>query len=81
MYSTVCLISVWIADNFTWLYIGSQAFWLVFIVVIYFSNFSNLKLGKPTDVPDYNVVTWFMMIFTCGCGSGNDYIANVIKVH
>ena len=59
-----------IVNHFTWLYIGSQNIYAVFIVVLYFSKYGNLKLGKPGDVPEYNDVTWFVMLFSCGIGVG-----------
>ena len=60
----------WIVANFTWLYIGSQDIWAVFAIVLYCSKYSNIKLGKDTDVPEYSDPTWFMMLFACGIGVG-----------
>jgi len=60
----------WIGKSFTWLYIGSQDVWAVFIIIIYFSKYSNLKLGKDDSVPEYNNATWFAMLFSCGVSTG-----------
>ena len=49
---------------------GSQDLWAIFAVVLYFSKYSQLKLGKPDDKPEYNDVTWFVMLFACGIGVG-----------
>ena len=49
---------VWIVENFTWLYIGSQDIWAIFAIILYCSKYANLKLGKPDDKPEYNDVTW-----------------------
>lgn len=49
---------------------GSQDLWAIFAVVLYFSKYSKLKLGKPDDKPEYNDVTWFVMLFACGIGVG-----------
>jgi choline-glycine betaine transporter len=57
-------------DNFTWLYIGSQSAWVLFVLVLFFSKYSNIKLGNEDDVPEYGDAAWFMMLFTCGIGSG-----------
>lgn len=57
-------------DKFTWLYIGSQDLWAVFAIILYFSKYADLKLGKPGDKPEYNDVTWFVMLFACGIGVG-----------
>ena len=59
-----------IVAKFTWLYIGSQDIWAVFAIVLYFSKYGNIKLGKPDDKPEYNDVTWFVMLFACGIGVG-----------
>ena len=34
------------------------------------SKYSNIKLGKDTDVPEYSDATWFTMLFACGIGTG-----------
>jgi len=60
----------WIGKSFTWLYIGSQDVWAAFIVVIYFSKYGNIKLGKDDSVPEYNNATWFAMLFSCGVSTG-----------
>ena len=60
----------WIVDNFTWLYIGSQDLWALFAIVLYCSKYANLKLGKPDEKPEFNDVSWFMMLFACGIGVG-----------
>ena len=57
-------------EKFTWLYIGSQDLWAVFAIMLYFSKYADLKLGKPHEKPEYNDVTWFVMLFACGIGVG-----------
>ena len=57
-------------DKFTWLYIGSQDLWAVFAIVLYFSKYADIKLGKPHEKPEFNDVTWFVMLFACGIGVG-----------
>ena len=36
----------------------------------YYSKYSNIKLGKDSDEPEYGDATWFMMLFACGIGVG-----------
>jgi len=60
----------WIVAKFTWLYVGSQDLWAVFAIVLYCSKYGNIKLGKPDEKPEFNDVTWFMMLFACGIGVG-----------
>jgi len=63
----------WITDNFTWLYVGSQDVWALFMIVLYFSKYGKLKLGKDDESPLYPSVTWFSMLFACGTGVGMLY--------
>ena len=35
-----------------------------------FSELSNIKLGAPDDTPEYNDISWFVMLFACGMGNG-----------
>ncbi|KAJ7373472.1 hypothetical protein OS493_011064 [Desmophyllum pertusum] len=39
----------WITLKCTWLYIGTQDVWALFIIVLYMSKYSKLKLGKPHE--------------------------------
>lgn len=44
----------------------------IILLFIHFqlSKYSNIKLGKPDEKPEFNDVTWFMMLFACGIGVG-----------
>ena len=44
----------------------------LFCVFLFFfsSDLSNIKLGSPEDEPEYNDVSWFVMLFACGMGNG-----------
>lgn len=59
----------WVGHNFTWLYIGSQDAWFVFIIVVYM-YYGNIKLGPDDSKPEYNNVSWFTMLFACGVSTG-----------
>ena len=60
----------WVGLKFTWLYIGSQDVWSVYILVIYLSKYSSMKLGPDTSEPEYNTLSWFCMLFACGVSTG-----------
>ncbi|KAJ7373553.1 hypothetical protein OS493_011155 [Desmophyllum pertusum] len=63
-------------DNFkkcTWLYIGTQDVWALFIIVLYLSKYSKMKLGKPHEKPEFNDATYFTMLFAAGIGIGLFY--------
>lgn len=59
-----------IVTNFGWVYIVSVAFFLFFVIWLYFSPFGNIKLGKDDDLPEYRNRTWFAMLFSAGMGIG-----------
>ena len=59
-----------IVDNFTWLYVGAESIWAIFAILLYFSKYSDIKLGKEEDEPEFSDPTWFMMLFSCGIGNG-----------
>ena len=63
----------WITDNFTWFYIGSVNLWFVFIVVVYFSKYGNMKLGRDDDKPEFSDASYFTMLFAAGIGVGFFY--------
>ena len=44
---------LWITRTWSWLYIATQNIWFIFIVILYFSKYGNMKLGKPNDKPDF----------------------------
>ena len=47
-----------------------QKVWLIFVAVIYFSKYSDVKIGPDDSEPEYNNATWFCMLFACGVGTG-----------
>jgi len=60
----------WVSQNFTWLYIGTQDCWCIFLIYLGFSRFGKIKLGADNEKPRYNDFTWFCMLFTCGVAVG-----------
>ena len=63
-------IQNFIVTSFGWVYIVSVAFFLFFVIWLYFSPFGNIKLGKKDDLPEYRDRTWFAMLFSAGMGIG-----------
>ena len=63
----------WITATFTWMYIGTQDAWAVNIIVLYFSKYGNMKLGKPDEKPEFKDATYFTMLFAAGIGIGLFY--------
>ena len=55
----------WATAHFTWLFIGAQNVWIMFIGYLWLSpSYYYLKLGRDDDTPEFNSITWFMMMFS-----------------
>ena len=63
-------IQSWITSRFSWFFIISVAIYLIIIVLIAFSKYGTLKLGKETDQPEFSYFAWIAMLFSCGVGVG-----------
>ena len=63
----------WITEKFTWFYIGSVNLWFIFIVVVYFSKYGKMKIGRDDDEPEFSDATYFTMLFAAGIGVGFFY--------
>ncbi|MCS3924177.1 BCCT family transporter [Methanosalsum natronophilum] len=59
-----------IVTGFGWFYVLAVAFFLIFTIVLYFSKFGKIRLGKDSDRPEYSNTTWFAMLFSAGMGIG-----------
>jgi len=60
----------WVTTVSTWLYISTQDVWIIFLFVVLFSKYADIKLGKDDDEPDFSYIEWFGMIFCCGVATG-----------
>lgn len=60
-------------DNFSWLYLGTMLFFVLFSVAIAFSRFGKIRLGADEERPEYSTVSWFAMLFAAGMGIGLVY--------
>ena len=47
--------------------------WAIFIITVYI-YYGDVKLGTPDSEPEYNDLTWFTMLFSCGVDSGVDIV-------
>lgn len=61
--------------NFTlnqlgWIYLLSFSLIFILLMVLAFSRFGNLKLGQPTDKPQYSFASWIGMLYGAGLGVG-----------
>ncbi|MBD8070074.1 BCCT family transporter [Bacillus sp. PS06] len=56
--------------NFGWFYQLVATFFLIFALFLIFSRYGKIKLGKDSDKPEFNNITWFAMLFSAGMGIG-----------
>ncbi|MCA1743506.1 MAG: BCCT family transporter, partial [Desulfovibrionales bacterium] len=59
-----------IIAHFGWAYMLSGFFFLAFCLVLAFSKFGSIKLGKDHEKPEYTYFGWFSMLFAAGMGIG-----------
>jgi choline-glycine betaine transporter len=59
----------WVTTTWTWLYIASQDFWLLFLFpLVYY--YGDVKLGADDEKPEYSDVSYFSMVFCAGVAIG-----------
>jgi choline-glycine betaine transporter len=60
----------WISNNFSWFYVAAFNIWAFFLFYVAFSKYGNIKLGRQDEKPEFNNVSWFAMLFSCGIAVG-----------
>jgi choline/glycine/proline betaine transport protein len=63
-------IQNWIVTDLGWYYMLVVGLFVAFAIVVGFSKFGRIKLGKDDDVPEFGVLSWFAMLFAAGMGIG-----------
>lgn len=53
-----------------WWYMLAVNFFVIFCLVLAFSRFGKLTLGKADEKPEFSTITWFAMLFGAGHGVG-----------
>ncbi|WP_035531184.1 BCCT family transporter [Halobacillus kuroshimensis] len=59
-----------VLNTFGWFYQFCIALFFIGALVIAFSRFGQIKLGKEGEKPEYSRPTWFAMLFSAGMGIG-----------
>lgn len=60
-------------ENFSWLYLYTMLFFVLFCVILAFSKYGKIRLGKDDERPEYSTISWFAMLFAAGMGIGLVY--------
>jgi len=56
--------------NLGWLYLVLTMLFLIFCLVLAFSKYGQIRLGKDDERPEFSTATWFAMLFAAGMGIG-----------
>ena len=67
---TFATIQSTIVRTFNWYYVLIAAFFVAFVLVLGFSRFGDIKLGKDDDEPEFSTGAWFSLRFAAGMGIG-----------
>lgn len=57
-------------EKFGWFYQIVATFFLLFALVLIFSRYGKIRLGKDDEKPEFSKLSWFAMLFSAGMGIG-----------
>lgn len=63
-------IYTFIAESFGWVFVLGTVGFVIFILYLAFSKMGRIRLGKPTDRPEFSTFSWISMMFALGVGIG-----------
>ncbi len=59
-----------LVGQFGWFYLLFTMIVFLLVLVLGFSRYGKIKLGKPDDEPEYSTRSWIAMLFSAGMGIG-----------
>ncbi len=59
-----------VVATFSWYYVLIAAFFVAFALVMGFSRFGDIKLGRDEEEPEFSALAWFSLLFAAGMGIG-----------
>lgn len=66
-------IKNYIFNEFSWVYILSVAFFLVFLIILSVGTLGDIRLGDDDEEPEFSFFSWVAMLFAAGMGIGLMY--------
>jgi len=60
----------YLTTNFGWLFLLTVFSFVIFVILLAFSSFGQIKLGRDDEKPEYSTFSWFAMLFSAGMGIG-----------
>jgi len=63
----------WLNTNYGWLTILLPNIFFIFLIGLYFSKSSSIRIGGENASPEFSFITWISMLFSAGLGIGLVY--------
>ncbi len=63
-------IQAFLTSTFGWYYLILVTIVVTFCIFLIFSPVGIIKLGKPSEEPEFSRISWFAMLFSAGMGIG-----------
>ena len=63
----------WVISHFDWFYTLVVSMFPVFLVMLAFSRYGDIRLGPDDAKPEFNFLSWSAMLFAAGMGIGLMY--------
>lgn len=60
------ILYTFISENFGWFYMLSALTFVIVCLYAALSKYGNIRLGKDTDKPEFNMFTWIAMLYSAG---------------
>jgi choline/carnitine/betaine transport len=60
----------WTITHLGWLFVIAATVFAVFVIVVAFSRFGRINLGRDEEKPEFRTVSWISMMFATGMGIG-----------
>ncbi|WP_342387113.1 glycine betaine uptake BCCT transporter [Salinicoccus bachuensis] len=68
--SVTGVLTGFITSNFSWYYVSLTTIFILFCLIFVFTPMGQIRLGKPTEKPEFKTMSWFAMLFSAGMGIG-----------
>ena len=68
--NVISTVQNWIVSQLGWYYMLVVGLFVAFAIIVGFSKYGKIKLGKDDDQPEFGLMSWFAMLFAAGMGIG-----------
>ena len=69
-YNAIESASLWVRNYFGYFYLYLGFGCVIALLLLAFSKYGRIKLGKPSSNPEYSLWSWTAMLYSAGMGSG-----------